>query len=88
MKCEDKVDFPTSGAPNMRTVYLAAHNELFREDSRSSSSVLERKLDFPECEKVKLHMNNSANYAKYIWKYKAAKIDQKRTKNSDKWHQF
>ena len=55
MKCEDKVDFPTSGAPNMRTVYLAAHSELFREDSRSSSSVLERKLDFPECEKVKLY---------------------------------
>ena len=43
--------FPTSGAPSMRTVYLGVQTELFREEQpemgRSSSSVLERRLERP-----------------------------------------
>ena len=43
----------------MSTVNLGVHNELLREDSRSSSSVLDRKLDLPECETVRLKIGNS-----------------------------
>ena len=35
-----------------------ADQELFREDSRSSSSVLDRRLDRPECDIVKLEFYN------------------------------
>ena len=52
MNWEVKVVFPTSEAPSIKTMYLGDGKELFFEDS--SSSVLERKLDFPEWEKVRL----------------------------------
>ena len=49
-----KVVFPTSEAPITRTVYLVAAIELFLEEFRSSSSVLDLKLDLPEWENVRL----------------------------------
>jgi hypothetical protein len=54
MNCEVNVVLPTSEAPNISTVNLGAHTELFFEDSLSSSSVLDRKLDRPEWEIVRL----------------------------------
>jgi hypothetical protein len=41
-------------------VILPADQELFRDDSLSSSSVLDRRLDLPECDIVRLRFKRNS----------------------------
>jgi hypothetical protein len=53
MNCEVRVVFPESVVPSIKTVYLGVAKEVFLDESLYSSSVLERKLDFPDWVRLK-----------------------------------
>ena len=58
--------FPTSEAPSIRTVKRGEQRLLFREEQASSSSVLERRLERPECEWLKLLERKGNACEKYL----------------------
>lgn len=72
--------FPTSEAPHMSTVYRGEQRELFRLEQGSSSSVLERRLERPEWEWLKLleqrkgikksSCSHQSNFLRCFWRPK------------------
>ena len=58
INCDVRVVFPESEPPKIKTVYLVVAIDVFFIESLQSSSVLDRKLDLPDCVRLKLEIFN------------------------------